>query len=300
MLGRFKLLDKAAGTKFSGIEKGKLNSVRVIEEGDVRTVIETVLGFEESYICQRYFLPKAGTELCVEIRVFWNHKSKLLKLLIPMTNSKYSYWGQTAFGTQQLPSNGNEAVAQKWVAVMDEDADKCFTCINEGVYGSDFSGQNLRLTLLRSPAYSGHPIENKEIVPSNRFTTRIDQGECLFKFWFNGGTINSRLENIGNESLAKNEKPFALSFFPDGQGEIPKPFAVLNKAVIEVSAIKKAKDNNGWILRLFNSSNKKQSTQLKMPIFGLKKNLSLGPFEIKTLKLNSRKQISEVNLIEEK
>ena len=298
--GKFKLLDKTTGAKFSGLEGAKLDSVRVIEDGEVRMVVEAVFGFEESFICQRYFLPKEGTEVGVETRVFWNQKSKLLKLLVPMTETGCSYWGQAAFGSQQLPSNGNEAVAQKWVAVVDENADKCFTCINDGVYGSDLSGRNLRLTLLRSPAYSGVPDGDKQIVSMDRFTNRIDQGERVFKFWFNAGPVKERLGKIGNESLAKNEKPFALSFFPEGTGQTPKPFAVLNNPAIEISAMKKAENNNHWIIRLFNSIDKKQSAQLKLPVLNLNHKLSFGPFEVKTLRINSRGKISEVDLMEDR
>ncbi|MHB0946194.1 MAG: glycoside hydrolase family 38 N-terminal domain-containing protein [Sedimentisphaerales bacterium] len=299
-IGKFKLLDRTAGTKFSGLAGNKLDSVRVIEDGDARTVIEAVFGFEESFICQRYKLPKAGTELEVETRVYWNQKSRLLKLLIPMTDAGSNYFGQTAFGTQQLPSNGNEAVAQKWVAVANTKSDKCFSCINDGIYGSDFSGRNLRLTLLRSPVYSGHPVGDNEILASGRFTERIDQGERLFRFWINGGTVGKRLEKIGNEALAKNEKPFVLSFFPGGSGGKPKPFVVLDKAVIEMSAVKKAEDNTDWIIRLFNSSSKKQSAQLTLPVLDIKTRLDFGPFEIKTIRANGKGKIFEVNLMEEK
>ncbi len=299
-IGKFKLLDKTAGTKFSGLKGAKLDSVRIIEEGDVRAVVEAVFGFEESFICQRYKLPKTGTEIEVETRVYWNQKNRLLKLLIPMTEAGSSYLGQTAFGTQELPINGNEAVAQKWVAVVNANSNKCFSCINDGIYGSDFSGRNLRLTLLRSPAYSGHPIGDNKVLMSDRFTCRIDQGERLFRFWINGGTIDNRLGKIGNEALAKNEKHFVLSFFPSGNGRKPKPFAVLNKATIEISAVKKAENNNDWIIRLFNSISKKESAQLQLPALDIKTMLDFGPFEIKTLRVNSKGKIFEVNLMEEK
>ena len=299
-IGKFQLLDRTAGSKFSGLKEVKLDSVRVIEDGDVRTVIESLFGFEESFICQRYKLPKAGTEVEVETRVYCNQKNSLLKLQIPMTDEGCDYFGQTAFGTQQLPSNGDEAVAQKWVAVVNSQSDKCFSCINDGTYGSDFSGRNLRLTLLRSPAYSGHPVDDRKILMADRFTCRIDQGERLFKFWINGGRVGNRLEQIGNEALAKNEKPFALSFFPSGTGVKPKSFAVLNKAAVKISAVKMAENNTDWIIRLFNSSSKKQSVQLKLPVMNIKTRLNFGPFEIKTLRANSKGNIFEVNLMEDK
>ncbi|HBG26044.1 MAG: alpha-mannosidase [Planctomycetes bacterium GWF2_41_51] len=300
VIGKFKLLDKTKGTKFSGLHDLKLNSVRIIEDGNVRTVIEAVFGFEESFICQRYKLPKAGTEIEVETRGFWNQKNTLLKLQIPMTDDGCSYFGQTAFGIQEMPSNGNEAVSQKWVTVINSKKNKCLTCINDGIYSSDFTGGNLRLTLLRSPAYSGHPVDKKEILMTDRFTNRIDQGERVFRLWINGGTINERFNNIQNEALYKNEKPFSLSFFPSGFGTKPKPFALLDNKIIEISAIKKAESSNDWIIRLYNSNDRKQLASLHLPVLKIKKAFNFGPFEIKTLRVNSKGNIFEVSLIEDK
>ena len=70
-------------SEYSGVEKGLLDSVRIIEDGSVRTVVEAVFSYGFSFICQRYKLPKKGTEIEVEVRVLWNEKSKMLKLSIP-------------------------------------------------------------------------------------------------------------------------------------------------------------------------------------------------------------------------
>ena len=298
-IGKFKLLSCQAGTKFSGIEKTTIDSVRIIEDGDVRTVVEVVFGFEESFICQRYKLPQKGNEIEVEMRVFWNQKNKMLKLLVPLSYEGKKYFGQTAFGVQELPVNGNESVTQKWVAVTNNKDNKCLSCINDGIYGSDFSGSNLRLSLLRAPAYSGHPIGSNEILSLDRFTNRIDQGERLFKFWINAGKVKERLNNISMEAIARNEKPFALSFFPQGEGMLPKPFAVVDNKTIEISTFKKAENSNDWIVRLFNSVSSKQTCKLTIPIWGISQKLEFGVFEVKTLKINNKGKYHETNLVEE-
>ena len=297
-VGTFKLLSRQAGTKFSGIEKTIINSVRIIEDGPVRTVVEAVFGFEESFICQRYKLPKSGSEMEVETRVFWNQKNRLLKLAIPLTYAGEKYLGQTAFGTQELPTNGNEAVAQKWVAAVSKGQNKCLTCVNDDVYSSDLSGDMLRLSLLRSPAYSGHPVGDNEILSLDRFSARIDQGERLFTFWVNAGKVQDRLRHVEMESLAKNEKPFALSFFPNGGGVLPKPLATLDNPVIEMAAFKKAENGSGWIVRLFNSSDKPQFARLVAPSLGVRKKIEFGKFEIKTFRIHNKK-MTETNLIEQ-
>jgi alpha-mannosidase len=118
--------------------------------------------------------------------------------------------------------------------------------------------------------------------------------------WINGGSVAERIQAVGSESLTKNEQPYALSFFPDGDGSPAKPLAVLNNHAVEMSAIKQAVNGRDWIIRLFNSTEKKQTAQLKLPVWAVSRKLAFDPFEIKTLKVNRQKQISEVNLIEEK
>jgi alpha-mannosidase len=298
-VGKFKLLSREAGSKFSGL-KHKIDSVRVIEDGPVRSVVEVVMGFEESFICQRYKLPRIGTEVEVEVRVLWNQKDRMLKFSIPVSYSQPKYLGQVAFGVSELPCDGQEAVSQKWASVVSRKDNKALTCINDGIYGSDFSDKGLRLTLLRSPVYSGHPIEKKEVLNTTCYSPRIDQGERVFRFWFNAGTVGGRLEKIDREALAKNEKPFALSFYPSGLGKKAKSLAILEDSVVQISAIKSSADGRSTIIRLFEPTGKPRKTVLRLPVLNKKVKVELGAFEIKTLKIDSRrKTLKWVNLVEE-
>jgi alpha-mannosidase len=301
VVGRFKLMDAKDGSRFSGLAGEPLDSVRVIEDGPARTVIEALFAYGDSFVCQRYKLPKFGTEMEVQIRVYWNQKEQMLKLSIPTLGGDCKYIGQAPYGVSELPNNGNEAVAQKWVAVVCQQMNFAVTCINDGIYSSDFSGQGLRLTLLRSPAYSCHPHEGRLLTPvRDRFTPRIDQGHRMFTFWFNAGKIEQRLKKIDREALTKNEKPFALSFFPSGAGKIPKRLVVLSDDVVQITAVKRPESNDDLIVRLFEPTGKARTTTLSLPFLNTRMKLSLEGFEIKTLRFNlqTRKMIP-VNLLEE-
>ncbi|HEY5587106.1 MAG TPA: glycoside hydrolase family 38 C-terminal domain-containing protein [Ruminiclostridium sp.] len=284
--GSFKLLSREEGSKFSGVKEQLLDSVRVVEDGEVRTVVEAVFKYENSFICQTYKLPKKGTELEVQIRVQWAEKSTMLKLSVPTIYKEAKYFGQVAFGVQELPLDGKEGVSQKWVAIVSDKDNGAFTCINDGVYGSDFKNGELRLSLLRSPGYSGHPIQNRSILPQDRFSPRIDQGERLFNFWFNCGDLSSRLESIEKEAIMHNEKPFVLSFFPSGLGKKPVPLIEISDATVQMSTFKKAENSEDYIIRLFESTGNPRKTEIVIPYLNIKEKVSLGKFEIKTLKLN--------------
>jgi alpha-mannosidase len=303
--GKFKLMNKKQGSLFSGIKDAIVDSVRIIEEGDVRCVIEAVFSYQNSFISQQYKLSKVSTEIEVETRVYWLEKDSMLKISIPdFCGDKAEYLGQTAYGIDQLPANGDEAVAQKWTAVVDRQKNMGITCINNGIYGSDFSSDGLRLSLLRSPAYSCAPwlfdYGWRNNIAKNRFIPRVDQGERVFRFWLNAGTVSERLNSIERESLVKNEVPFALSFFPQSGGIKPKLLVILNDDVIQVTAVKKAEKGSAIIIRLFEPTGRKRKTILTLPFIDKKLKLSLNAFEIKTFKINLKtKNVKEVNLLEQ-
>ncbi|MFA5204382.1 MAG: glycoside hydrolase family 38 C-terminal domain-containing protein [Lentisphaeria bacterium] len=299
-LGRFTLMSPEAGTAFSGVRQGVLPSVRVIEDGAVRTVIEAVLEYHESRLCLHYKLPKQGTELEIQARVHWNEKSQMLKLVLPTPFTGAACLGQTAYGVAPLPVNGDEAVAQKWLAAVSAPDGHAFTCINDGTYGCDFRDNALRLTLLRSPAYTCHPINDRPRLVQDRYSPRIDQGERLFVFHLNAGPAAERLARVDREALAHGEAPFVLSFFPCGAGQPQPPLAVLDGgAGVQLSTFKQAEDGAGYIVRLFESTGQPRRTTLRLPAAGLQQEVALGAFEIKSFRLDpARRTLTETNLLE--
>lgn len=297
--GCFELMSPEEAAAFSGIPGSPVGPVRIVEDGAVRLVVEVLFSYGDSFICQQYKLPKLGTEIEVESRVYWFEKNRLLKLSVPVCGSAHRYLGQTAYGVQDLPVNGREAVAQKWVATVSKEGNM-LSCINEGVYGSDFSEDGLRMTLLRSPAYSAHPDGDGMIqIPQDRYLPRSDQGRRTFRFWLNGGPSAQRMEQIESEALAHNEKPPALSFFPPGAGPPARPPVVLSDSTVQMSALKKSEDDDGFVVRLFEPTGQARSVTLTLPIHSRSEKIEMDPFEIKTLHIQAGTGVlTERNLLE--
>lgn len=297
-LGNFTLLPAEEGHRFSGVMNPSLPAVRVIEDGAVRSVIEVVSGYANSRLVLRYKLPKHGSEIEIEVRVHWNEKDRMLKLSLPTHDKTSLFIGQVAYGVDDLPSNGDEVVAQKWVAVVSKSRNTALTIINDGIYGSDFCYGEARLSLLRSPAYSGHPINERPIVPLDRYSPRVDQGERLYHLWINGGSVTERLTAVDREALVHNEKPMALSFFPVGGNTVPQPFIILSGGAVQLTALKKTEDGEALIVRLFNPTAQEQTTTVKLP--GTTRDVTFHAFEIRTFRLDLAKdEWVETNLIEE-
>ena len=299
IIGRFSLMSPADGTAFSGVRGAVLDSVRVIEDGAVQTVVEALLSYEHSVICLHYKLPKHDTEIEIAVRVLWNEKGRILKLSVPTLIPAPRYFGQVAYGVQEQPTDGHEVVAQKWVGVFAADQGMGLTCINEGAYGSDFCGGELRLSLLRSPGYAAHPILDRPIMPQDRFSPRIDQGERSFTFWMNAGPGKERRERVDREALAHNERPFALSFFPSGAGDPPRPAVQLSDGVVQMTAFKKAEKSEDYIIRVFEPTGAPRSTTLEVVPLNMRQEIQLSGFEIKTFRVDPvSRSFTEVDLLE--
>ncbi len=302
ILGSFALMTEAEAAGWAGVSGSRLAPVRIIEDGPVRTVVEALLKYNHSAICLRYKIPKEGSELEVEIRVLWNEKDRMLKLSIPTVFFNGTCRGQVAYGVEDFKKTGEELVAQKWVGVVSLDEKYALTIINKGTYGFDYTQGEVRTSLLRSAAYSAHPVEKGlPLVPQERFEPRIDQGERMFHFWINAGQAKERLLSINREALIKNEKPMILPCFPPGKGKKTRPLLIVEDAAVEVTAVKVAEENNWLIIRLFEPTGEERKALLKIPCLDLSFTLSLRGFEVKTVAVDLvTKEIYQVDLMERK
>jgi alpha-mannosidase len=299
--GKFSALSEQESTRFAGTAGSKLKNVQIVEDGPVRTVVEALFQYNQSYICHSYKFPKKGSEFEVETRVFWNEKDRMLKIAIPSMFRNGNCRGQVAYGVQEFDPTDDELVAQKWISMVSSDNRHALTVINDRVYGFDFKGGEFRISLLRSPAYAADVGDSGALRMKNRFLPRMDQGEKIFRFWINGGNVTKRMALIDREALAKNEAPMALCSFPSGEGKTTTPSLVLNDKAIQVTALKMAEDKNWLVFRLFEPTGKGRMTHVAIPGLNMEFGLSLRAFEIKTIAVDlGTKEMFELDLIERK
>ncbi|MBM3294380.1 MAG: alpha-mannosidase [Candidatus Aminicenantes bacterium] len=297
--GAFILASPEEGTRISGVSRATVPSVRVLEDGPVRTILEAVFVHASSSAVVRYKIPKSGTEFEVEVRVLWNEKDRMLKMSLPTRLADPVYAGQVAYGRDNLPSDGTEAVSQKWSAVVSTSGRFALTVINEGVYGSDFADGEARISLLRGAAHAADPAGERPMLFQDRFIPRIDQGERSFRFWVNAGPLEERLEAVDREALAKNESPYVLAYSPPGTGRKAAPAAVLSDKAVLLAAMKKSEDGNRMVIRLFEPTGRARRTVLSLPFAEARIRLAFSPFEIKTLLFDQRtKTFREADLLE--
>jgi alpha-mannosidase len=105
---------------------------------------------------------------------------------------------------------------------------------------------------------------------------------------------------VDREALAHNERPFALAYWPSGDGELPVAGPVLSGEAVQVTAFKRAEGDDGMIVRLFEPTGRRRTTTLSLGFPGLETQLRMGPFELKTLRVDRKTgKAREVDLMEE-
>lgn len=302
VIGEFSLMTKKESGEFAGVSAQEFEPVRIIEDGEIRTIVEALFKYNHSSICMRYKIPKHGSEIEIEARVYWQEKDKMLKLSVPTNFEDGKCRGEVAYGVEEFENDGNEKIAQKWLGIASYDKNYALTIINDRTYGFDFKDGELRLSLLRSPAYSGHPVDDvTPIIRQDRFEPRIDQGERIFKFWLNAGDYKERFSGIGREAFVKNEFPMVLCCYPSGFGKKVIQGVILSDKAIQLTTLKLAEDNDNIIIRLFNPTDNERKTEVKIPCLNMKIDILLTPFELKTIAIDIRtKEFHEVDLLERK
>ncbi len=272
-----------------------LEPVRVIESGDVRCVIEAAFGYKSSRAVVKYIISHSG-DFNTDVRINWNEKQKLVKFNIPASFKVFDCIGEHAYGRENLKTDLTENVSQKYISLCGDD--KGITVANNGIYGSSFDGNTntLKLTLLRSPSYCAHPVDDRIVLPQDKFSPHIEQGERDYSFKLDFGTRNYILNTASRFAQHFNVQPMSLSFYPSALGDKPiVPVSIIDNDIINFTAFKKAEIGEGYIIRLFNPTETNQCATLTFK--NASKVIEFGAFEIKTFRCTDN-EITESDLLE--
>jgi alpha-mannosidase len=74
---------------------------------------------------------------------------------------------------------------------------------------------------------------------------------------------------------------------------------LLDGPAVILAAFKKAEDGNDIVVRLYEPTGQPRTVGLRLPAFGARKKVRMGPFEVKTLRFIPRsRQWAETDLME--
>ena len=272
--GTFTLMSDDEANEFIGYSDEKLPSVRVVEDGDVRIKVQAFFKYKRSVAVVEYTIPKKGTYIDVEILMYSNETNKMVKYVLDTKLEGIPY-GETAFGYEKLCDDESESVYHKWCGL--KEGKKNLYVINNGIYGGSFTNSTIKLSLLRTPIYAAHPIEERQIAPHDRFIKHIDMGERSFSFRI---TTES---DVARQAQIYNEQPQLLSFFPSGDGERNNSAIIVDNPNIILSSVKKC--NGKYQLNLYNATDTQKDTEILLTKDNRKMRIHFGKHELKQIEV---------------
>ncbi len=284
-IGEFTLLTDSEANTFNGYPDETIPNVRVIENGAVRLKIQAVFGCDKSFAVVTYTLPKNGNCIDIKIKMLSNDSNRFYKLTFDTALDKPEFYGQTAFGTEQLRAEGEEAVYQKWCIASEKD--NGIAVFNKGTYGGSLDKNVLGISLLRTPVYSAHPINDRPLADTDRTHDHIDIGEREFEY-----RLTADLNEPDMQAECFNQPPVALSFFPSGLGEKKNTAVEIDNGNVILTRL--CEKENGTLVRLYNSVNKAEKATFT--IDGKDFGIDFTPFEVKTF-VYENLTLTEIDMI---
>ncbi len=294
--GEFTLMNGGEIREFLNIADNMTDGVKIIEDGPIKTAAECyfIHGFSRARLT--YTVYKNDDILDIKIDLYNAEKDSKVKIAFNGACENAAAEGKSMFCRYALKNNGDECAVQDYVLMTD--GEYALSVMTFGTYGADFKEGSLNCTMLSGCAYSAEPILDWQVLPNDRFTYRMDQGERNFRFVLFGGRAEELKRDIGRKSLCLRQPMQTLNFFPVGEKRPVYPTVSLSHPSAVMECLK-AEPDGSVVVRVCNSGDKPIVAKMEIDIFGVNKDISLKPFQFKTFKI-SGKSAEETDAMGEK
>ncbi len=271
----------------------------IIEQGGERVGLQVTSRWGRSTLVQQYYLYRESPEIEVRVTVDWHEKYKVLKLSWPTVLTKGCCTYSIPYGFIERPMNGDEEPGQAWVDVSYRNRFG-FAVINDSKCGYSVHNGDIRLTVLRSTAWSHH---HPEVVNQRDPVRYMDQGIHEFSYLVYPHAGDWRQANV-----PRRAEPFLMPLLTlpvaINAGHLPAVFSFydIDAKNVSLTVLKKAEDSDDLVLRLVELHGEKTSGHIEMPYLKKKVEFSLNGCEIKTLiwPITKSKKTYEANLLEDR
>ena len=266
------------------------------ESGPTRASVRATSAFGSSSIRQDVILYRDMNALECRTAVYWHEREHVLKLCVPTAVKNPSAATGTAYAAINQDTDGLENPFQQWIDVSGQVEGKNYgvALLCEAKYGYDITGSEIRLTLLRSPAYAMH---HPMVAEPGRLFRWLDQGlqEITWRLVPHaGGWRDAGVPQIAEEFA--NPVQLVSSYSHKGKLAPSGSLGNVEPRNVILGALKKSEDGDDLIVRLYESEGRESEAIVKIGNIEFKTMLS--PYELKTLKISSDGKVIETDLIE--
>jgi alpha-mannosidase len=294
-----------AADKWSKSGKTQAQPIRLIEDGDLQTVVEVLLVCGMSAINRHYVINHVDGRMQIRDRIFYNHKDHMLKLHIPLNFKPTQSRSEACYSvTTRQPTEGYvEQLNKRWVAA-EADNGEFVAVLNDASNAHNLTQDALAINVLRSPAYTSFIIQKDDPYNDHRFAPRQDQGEHERRYELVWGQQQLSERALTQDAMLLNAEPYACVYYPNGENASASPKNSrlhLTPNNVQITTIKKAHDSNALIIRLQELDGMKTKAKLYLdqaePI-----QINVDAYSLRTIKIKrhgNERIVCHCNLVEE-
>lgn len=280
-----------------------VQSAKVIESGEVRTVVEVVRKYNKSVIKQYFIFRRDTPRIDIAYDIDWKEKNIALKADYPVDVNTDRATFDIQFGNLQRTTTNNtlfdfaqfEVCGQKWADLSDNGFG--LSVLNDCKYGWTVKDSHILPTLLRSATAPNHAQDRER----HTFT---------YSLYPHRGAVHE--SGVVQQAYSLNV-PLEAVYSPAHDGSLPTEFSLVccDRDNVIIETVKKAEDSGDIILRLYETWNKKTDCEIgfsgdvlqaeecnlieengeEISFEGKKIKLTFKPFEIKTLKIKMKEAV---------
>ncbi len=305
--GRFRLATPREAARIIGSShvnpgfRGKA-PLSIIEDGPVRVKVEAIFVHGHSYIVQHYIINKRRPVFRIEQTVFWAEHDKMLRLELAHDPELQTVETEKCYSIDtEIEAGGGELDFQRFLRFSNGTGKNAFAVVSHGSHGYARRGNRLRLSILRSPGYGAHEHNFSPDCDRflNRYILRQDQGIRMAKFTFLFGEKAASSEMTARAAWEENVPLEPFIYFPTERRVHPssrRPFLSVDAQNVMVSALKKSERGEFLIVRLWETGGRK--SHFRLSIEGAVFPLEIGPWQLRTYRLDRSGRLTETDLIE--
>jgi alpha-mannosidase len=274
--------------------------IKVLENGPLRASIRIRTTYGASILTIDWILCAGSDNLEAKVTLDWHEHLRMVKFSFPVDVESPVATYETAYGHIVRDTNGNEEPGQRWIDVTGKSKSAFYglTVLNDAKYGYSVAGSDMRISVARSAVYAHH---NPKVLDLNAEHNWMDQGMQSFRMLLVPHT--GRWEEAGISRIAEEFTARQVVIYQGIHGgSMPKSGSFLNSLVpnVIITAVKQAENGEEIIIRCVEAHGQKTNGEIDLRFAGKKWSGSFRPFEIKTLKVDTKSgNVKEVNLLEE-
>jgi len=263
--------------------------VSICDSGPVQASLMVERSHGHSSWLQQIILRAGQRELIIRNWLHWQGRWRMVKLAFDVAAESPRAFHDVPFGWCERPCDGREVPTQMWMDVTgpargDPRQLAGLALIDDGKYGCDVTGSTMRLTILRCPPYGYHMPH--EPGSKHRYDW-IDQGMQEFTVVLAPHTGDWRDTGVVQRAREVNFPPVMVTMHcHPGERARLDSLACLTSPEMELTALKPAEDNDGYIVRIADRHGRGGSGELEW--MGQRFPVSVAPFEVITLRLSPK------------